>query len=184
MVFESLSLANGLPYFQTYEDSITDLYALITTVNFPDIMMPAYNINWIFSIFFVSFLIIHLYIFTNIILATIIQNYKKHLREDVKETIKMRRAKAKEAFELLEDILSELIQKNPIVYNFKTTELVDSPDVAVVTYEKFSSFIKLIYPKIIEEHINAIYHILDSDGNNLLSNFFIKITCKNFADIP
>ena len=77
----------------------------MTTANFPDVMyekkhhyrnldlknyyapfcfsferMPAYDLNGFFSIFFIVFMLINLYIFINIILATIYTNYKKHLK--------------------------------------------------------------------------------------------------------
>ena len=33
-----LTYANGRPYFATYQDSLFDLYVLVTTANSPDIM--------------------------------------------------------------------------------------------------------------------------------------------------
>jgi len=146
-------------------------------VNYPDIMMPAYNENWIFCIFFIIFLIVHLFIFTNIILATIIQNYKTHLRDDIKWTIKIKREQTNEAFDYLKDNLFELIQNNPTKYKFEITEYIKSPSVSVLTYSKFNALLRRIYPKMPEDQFKNIFHILDSDGNNLL-------TFKEFVYLP
>jgi two pore calcium channel protein 3 len=45
--------------------------------------MPAYDLNPAYAIFFIAFMIVNLYIFINIILATIYTNYKKHLKVEV-----------------------------------------------------------------------------------------------------
>lgn len=42
--------------------------------------MPAYDYNPAMSIFFVVFMLVNLYIFMNITLATIYSNYKRHLK--------------------------------------------------------------------------------------------------------
>lgn len=38
LLFRDLVYANGEPYFETYLDSIWDLYVLVTTANSPDVM--------------------------------------------------------------------------------------------------------------------------------------------------
>ena len=45
--------------------------------------MPAYDLSGFYSIFFIVFMIVNLYLFINIILATIYTNYKKHLKVSV-----------------------------------------------------------------------------------------------------
>ncbi len=139
--------------------------------------MPAYNENGIFSTFFVIFLIVHLYIFQNIILATIIENYKRHLKNEVKSTIKLKRGKIHEAFEFIKDILTELIKKDPIKYKFEITDVVKSPRVSVITSEKFSVLMKLVCPKMSETQIGVLFDILDTDENDLL-------VFKEFVHLP
>jgi len=77
---KKLVYSNNMPYFANFEDSFTDLYVLVTTANFPDVMMPIYDVKGMYAVFFIAFLVINLYIFMNIILATIYMNYKKHLK--------------------------------------------------------------------------------------------------------
>lgn len=42
--------------------------------------MPAYHKNKWFALYFVLFLVVNLYLFMNIILAVIYNNYRKHMK--------------------------------------------------------------------------------------------------------
>ncbi|KAK7075099.1 Ion transport protein, partial [Halocaridina rubra] len=96
-----LQLVDGRPYFNTYWDSIFDLYVLVTTANNPDIMMPAYDASPYYVIFFVIFLVICFFIYMNIILAVIYNNYRKHLKNEVKKTVYSKRQQLSKAFDIL-----------------------------------------------------------------------------------
>ncbi len=72
--------SKGQVTFKEYDDSWWNLYVAVTTANFPDVMMPLYDYNGFYSLFFIIFLLVNLYLFINIILATIYTNYKKHLK--------------------------------------------------------------------------------------------------------
>ena len=48
--------------------------------------MPAFDLNNAYAMFFIAFILINLYIFMNIILATIYMNYKKHLKASLPAT--------------------------------------------------------------------------------------------------
>ncbi|XP_037078329.1 two pore calcium channel protein 1-like [Pollicipes pollicipes] len=97
----NLSYANGSPYFATYEESVFDLYVLVTTANSPDVMMPALNAFPPMFLFFVVFLLISLYLFMNVILAVIYNSYRKHLKRDVQTAVAARRQLMARAFALL-----------------------------------------------------------------------------------
>lgn len=47
----------GRQFFPSILEGALNLQILLTTSNFPDVMMPAYSDNWLFSIFFVGYLI-------------------------------------------------------------------------------------------------------------------------------
>uniref|UniRef100_A0A672IHJ5 Ion transport domain-containing protein n=1 Tax=Salarias fasciatus TaxID=181472 RepID=A0A672IHJ5_SALFA len=49
------------PYFNTLENSLVSLFVLLTTANFPDVMMPAYSKNRWSCVFFIVYLSIELY---------------------------------------------------------------------------------------------------------------------------
>jgi two pore calcium channel protein len=52
---------------------------LLTTSNFPDVMLPAYFNSSYSVIFFIIYLVLGLYFLLNTLLATIFTNYKKRL---------------------------------------------------------------------------------------------------------
>ena len=56
-------------YFDNVVNSYYSMLILLTTANFPDVMLPAYNVSFFWSIYFVSFLILGLYALLNLLLA-------------------------------------------------------------------------------------------------------------------
>jgi two pore calcium channel protein, plant len=52
---------------------------LITTANFPDVMLPAYNEHRITFIFFLVYLLIGLYFLLNMLISIMFDNYKRFL---------------------------------------------------------------------------------------------------------
>ena len=91
-------------YFKTYWDSFYDLYVLMTTANSPDVFMPAYNDNDGWMIFFIIFIILDTYIFMNLFLAVIYNNYKQNVKRDVSEILEMKQTKLRKAFRILEKL--------------------------------------------------------------------------------
>ncbi|RDD46419.1 Two pore calcium channel protein 1 [Trichoplax sp. H2] len=102
-LFQSRNLynPNGTPYFTRLDDSFWRLYVLLTTANDPDVMMPAYDLdNW-FALFFISFMIVCYFILNNILLAVVYQNYRSQLREDIAKSVFIRRKLLKNAYNVL-----------------------------------------------------------------------------------
>ena len=52
---------------------------MFTLSNYPNIMLPYYANNRASFFFFASFIVIGLYLFQNLLLAAIFNNYKSHL---------------------------------------------------------------------------------------------------------
>ena len=65
--------------FSSLPDSNYSMLILLTTANFPDIMLPAYSKNYWSCLFFVSYLIIGLYFVLNFLLANIFNKFKERL---------------------------------------------------------------------------------------------------------
>ncbi|XP_028925827.1 two pore calcium channel protein 1-like [Ornithorhynchus anatinus] len=97
----NIKTVDGLPYFTNYLEIVFDLYVLVTTANSPDVMMPAYDLNWWFSIFFIIYVIINTYIFMSVFLAVVYNNYRKHLKNEIRKLAYMKRHKMIEAFNIL-----------------------------------------------------------------------------------
>jgi two pore calcium channel protein len=57
------------------------LLVLLTTANFPDVMLPAYKVNRLWAFFFISFLVLCLFFFMNMLLAIFYNNYKARIEE-------------------------------------------------------------------------------------------------------
>jgi hypothetical protein len=75
----------GTVAFGNIGESYYNMLILLTTANFPDVMLPAYNARRSSSIFFILFLVIGLYFLLNVLLAIVFDNYKKKLEEHVTE---------------------------------------------------------------------------------------------------
>jgi hypothetical protein len=69
----------GFTWFPTANQSFYQMLILLTTANFPDIMLPAYNNSRFSCLFFIFYLMLGLYFLQNILLAVVLNNYKKRL---------------------------------------------------------------------------------------------------------
>ncbi|KAF0876548.1 TPC1 protein, partial [Crocuta crocuta] len=96
-----LKTVEGLPYFTNILDIVFELYVLVTTANSPDVMMPAYNFNWWYSLYFITYTIINTYIFMSVFLAVVYNNYRKHLKNEIRKLVYLKRHKMIEAFNIL-----------------------------------------------------------------------------------
>jgi len=92
----------GDTYFPTLGESSMSLLVLLTTANFPDVMLPAYREHRSASLFFIAFVSIGVYFFMNLVLATIYHNYRKQCEANA-ALFRQRRADALGvAFQLLD----------------------------------------------------------------------------------
>ena len=67
----------GRASFPSIWMAAVNLHILLTTANYPDVMMPAYGAHRLYFIFFMGFLLFAMYFIMNLVLATIYNNYKK-----------------------------------------------------------------------------------------------------------
>lgn len=76
----------GYQNFTSLGETYYQMTILLTTSNYPDIMLPAlYQSTWN-ALFFISFLIMGLYFLLNVLLATIFSGYKRKMQERVLES--------------------------------------------------------------------------------------------------
>lgn len=89
------------PYFNTLENSLVSLFVLLTTANFPDVMMPAYSKNRWSCIFFIVYLSIELYFVMNLLLAVVFDTFNGVEKMKFKSLLLHKRSAIDHAFQLL-----------------------------------------------------------------------------------
>jgi hypothetical protein len=65
----------GHEYFPNFSSAMVHMLVLLTTANYPDVMMPAYNASRPSVLFFVSFLLVGLFFCMNLVLARYVCRY-------------------------------------------------------------------------------------------------------------
>ncbi|XP_037390148.1 two pore segment channel 3 isoform X2 [Pygocentrus nattereri] len=154
----NLTTIEGAPYFTNYLDIIFDLYVLVTTANSPDVMMPAYNYSSFFSIFFILYIIINTYTFMSVFLAVVYNNYKKYLKEEVRQLVKAKRQKLCRAFSLLQESVGGA-GREPVVSQSRWTELV-----------------KRVQPSISSAHRELLWNVLDhNNAGHIGKQAFVQV---------
>lgn len=88
-------------YFQSFIQSIISLYVLMTTANYPDVMMPSYKRSRWSSVFFIIYISLQLFIFMNIFLAVVYSAFINIEKKKLRDLLLHRRAACAEAFHLL-----------------------------------------------------------------------------------
>ncbi|KAF7689001.1 hypothetical protein HF521_013808 [Silurus meridionalis] len=88
-------------YFNTLENSVVSLFVLLTTANFPDVMMPAYSHNRWSCMFFIVYLSIELYFIMNLLLAVVFDTFNGVEKVKFKSLLLHKRSAIEHAFQLL-----------------------------------------------------------------------------------
>uniref|UniRef100_A0A8C5LRM9 Voltage-dependent calcium channel protein TPC1 n=1 Tax=Leptobrachium leishanense TaxID=445787 RepID=A0A8C5LRM9_9ANUR len=89
------------PYFSTLENSLVNLFVLLTTANFPDVMMPAYSLNPWSCIFFIVYLSIELYFIINLLLAVVFDTFNDIEKKKFKSLLLHKRTAMQHSYQLL-----------------------------------------------------------------------------------
>lgn len=88
-------------YFKTLSDSFISMFVLLTTANFPDVMMPSYaKSNWS-AIFFISYISTVLYVLMNLMLAVVYETFTGIEKDKFRKLLLHKRQACKLAFRLL-----------------------------------------------------------------------------------
>ncbi|XP_010597258.1 two pore channel protein 1 isoform X2 [Loxodonta africana] len=95
------SLEEKPKYFNTLENSIISLFVLLTTANFPDVMMPSYSRNPWSCVFFIVYLSIELYFIMNLLLAVVFDTFNDIEKHKFKSLLLHKRTAIQHAYRLL-----------------------------------------------------------------------------------
>ena len=74
--FASDTTADDGAYFASLPRALNSLLVLLTTANFPDVMLAIYAKRRASCLFFVAFVLLGLFLLMNLILAAVFRNYK------------------------------------------------------------------------------------------------------------
>ncbi|KAF5285116.1 hypothetical protein FQA39_LY16805 [Lamprigera yunnana] len=89
------------PYFKTLADSFVSMFVLLTTANFPDVMMPSYAISKWYAAFFISYLSMALYVLMNLMLAVVYETFTRIEKDKFRKLLLHKRKACQLAFRLL-----------------------------------------------------------------------------------
>lgn len=89
------------PYFSSFHRSFINLFVLLTTANFPDVMMPAYSHSRWAAVFFILYLSIVLYFLMSLMLAVVYETFTVIEKEKFRKLLLHKRKACQHAFKLL-----------------------------------------------------------------------------------
>ena len=73
----------GVSTFSTLPDAFFYMIVLLTTSNYPDVMMPSYSDNRLNAIFFITYLVIGLFLLMNLLLAIFYAKYQERADDSI-----------------------------------------------------------------------------------------------------
>nr|XP_006813199.1 PREDICTED: two pore calcium channel protein 1-like [Saccoglossus kowalevskii] len=140
--------ADSINYqFDNFEESFVNLFVLLTTANFPDVMMPAYHKNRFYSLFFIIYLVLELYFLMNLLLAVVYETFTGIEKEKFRQLLLHKYKGASCAFKLL------CSTKNP----------------GKVTFLHFSGLMKYFKPRHKKRDVYLSFKALNVNETGLLT---------------
>lgn len=82
------SSIQGYTAFTSIRSSIVSLFVLLTTANFPDVMMGAYDKNYFYSFYFIVFCSLTTFLFVNLLLAQLKQMFSEYQAKFIAHEVK------------------------------------------------------------------------------------------------
>ena len=163
-------------YFNDIERSLLTLIVLLTTANFPDCMMEAYNASQYNVIFFVIYVILILVLLLPTVLAVVYESYHAQTEQQYGQISRKQKMALRFAFEVLteprnfEDLEETSVLSNNIYYkpdiSYETRKqkfIKQSERERVVTQKQFELLLFKIRPKLQIPQIQVIYTSLRLD---------------------
>eukprot|EP00520_Triparma_pacifica_P009061 CAMPEP_0118635620 /NCGR_PEP_ID=MMETSP0785-20121206/2171_1 /TAXON_ID=91992 /ORGANISM="Bolidomonas pacifica, Strain CCMP 1866" /LENGTH=757 /DNA_ID=CAMNT_0006526661 /DNA_START=87 /DNA_END=2357 /DNA_ORIENTATION=+ len=141
----------GITSFSDFPSAMWSLWVLLTTANYPNIMMPAYSQNRAAFLYFSSFILVAYYFMMNLLLAAVYSDYDKFMKAKRERVDQNQKANLEEAFSLLDVNNEDEITKDTVssLFDFLNEHC---PDVGYIDTVR----------------ANLLFAVLDSSGDNLV----------------
>ena len=94
--------AEGKEQFPNLIEAMWTLWICVTTANYPDVMMPAYNTNRVTTVYFILFMLITFFFMMNVILGSVVNFYDNELEARKISTDDLIEKNLHKAFKLLD----------------------------------------------------------------------------------
>ncbi|XP_060533745.1 two pore channel protein 1-like isoform X2 [Cylas formicarius] len=134
-------------YFKTLGDSFVSMFVLLTTANFPDVMMPSYAESKWSALFFISYISTVLYVLMNLMLAVVYETFTGIEKDKFRKLLLHKRQACKLAFRLL------VSKQNPYTIRFK----------------QFHGLMRYYSPKTSQRDIVLIFRQLNVSNTGLIT---------------
>lgn len=142
------------PYFKTLTNSFVSMFVLLTTANFPDVMMPSYAISKWYAAFFISYLSTALYVLMNLMLAVVYETFTAIEKDKFRKLLLHKRRACQLAFRLL------VSKQNP----------------SSIRFRQFYGLMRYFSPRIGPRDVVLMFWQLNSSHNGTLTlDEFINI---------
>ncbi|XP_013381725.1 two pore calcium channel protein 1 [Lingula anatina] len=142
------------PFFKTIQSSFISLFVLLTTANYPDVMMPSYAQSKWSCLFFVVYLSIELYFLMSLLLAVVYDTFNTIEKTKLKKLYMHKRKACEYAFKLL------VTKKHPDKIRLKA----------------FVGFMKYYKPRKTPKEVYLIFKYLNKSSTG-------SLTSEEFHDI-
>lgn len=121
----------GTMHFPNLIDAMWTLWICITTANYPDVMMPAYNKNRLATLYFIFFMVINFFFMMNVVLASVVNAYDNDLEERKAKLARVTARNLNNAFDLLDSDKTGKIDRHTVMGVFYILN-VDFPEIKYV----------------------------------------------------
>jgi len=153
--------AEGEQKFRSWDEAFASLWVLFTTANFPDVMVPAINDRRSYFLFFLAYLVLTLFLLSNILLAAVYNAYKIQLKASVRVKQTNRFHSLRKAFQQMANDQGELSKNDWMRFFALYTRGVTAAGQAEACAESPESEARLA----IDQRSLAILDLLDVSGS-------------------
>ena len=147
----------GVEYFSGLNDSFFFMFVLLTTSNYPDVMLPSYAQGRHFAFFYVTYLIVGLFLFMNLLLAIFYSTYQEQVDKSLDQFRESRNTYLITLYRKYDENKDEKIDKQGVKQLTKEIHsLINGLD------EKSEQF------EMTELQFNQVFRLLDKDQNGFM----------------